>query len=70
MSYFPNKGIITRFEEALTATRISQFSFKPTWGVSTLRYTTTVSGTAAAVGETGGEFRLQSGTANNGVATI
>jgi len=70
MSYTPLKGKFTRFDEALTAQRISQISLKPTWGISTLRYTTAVTGTGATNGETAGEFRLQSGTANNGLATI
>ena len=60
----------TRFNETLTAERSSQFNFKPTWGLSTLRYTTSATGSGATSGETGGEFRLQSGTANNGVATV
>lgn len=60
----------TRFNETLSAERSSQFNFKPTWGISTLRYVATNTGTGAASGETGGEFRLQSGTANNGLATI
>jgi hypothetical protein len=60
----------TRFNETLTAYRTSQFNFKPTWGVTTLRYLSTNSGTGATSGETGGEFRLQSGTDNNGLATV
>ena len=60
----------TRFNETLTAFKTSQFNFKPTWGVSTLRYLSTNSGTGATSGETAGEFRLQSGTTNNGLATI
>lgn len=60
----------TRFNETLTALRTSQFNFKPTWGASTLRYLSTNSGAGATSGETSGEFRLQSGTANNGLATI
>jgi hypothetical protein len=70
MSYSPYKGLFTRFGESLQAKRISQLNLKPTWGVSGLRYTTTTSGTGTAAGETNGEFRLQSGTANNGVTTI
>jgi hypothetical protein len=70
MSYQPNKIRFTRFEEALTAKRISQLSLKPTWGISILRYANTVSGTGATNSEVNGEFRLQSGTANNGLATI
>lgn len=61
---------LTRFKESLTAFRTSQFNFKPTWGVSTLRYTTTNTGTGATAGETSGEFRLQSGTANNGESKV
>lgn len=62
--------LTTRFGEQLTAMRISQMNFKPTWGITTLRYVTATSGTGAAVGETSGEFRLQSGTANSGAASI
>lgn len=61
---------ITRFGERLTARRVSQLNLKPTWGISILRYANTVSGTGATNSEVNGEFRLQSGTANNGVATI
>lgn len=61
---------VTRFGEQLTARRISQMNFKPTWGISTLRYETSVTGAGAAVGETSGEFRLQSGTANSSNASI
>lgn len=60
----------TRFNELLTAYRTSQFNFKPTWGVSTIRYTKTETGTGASVGESNGEFLLQSGTANSGLAQI
>jgi len=70
MSYSPYKGLFTRFGEAITASRTSQLNMKPTWGISILRYTTTLTGAGAAAGETGGEFRIQSGTANNGVATV
>lgn len=61
---------VTRFGEQLTALRTSQMNFKPTWGISTLRYATSVTGAGAAVGETSGEFRLQSGTANSSNASI
>ena len=67
--YDPPYGT-TRFDEALTAKRISQMNFKPTWGITTLRYATVTTGAGAAVGETAGEFRLQSGTANSSIASI
>jgi hypothetical protein len=70
MSYQPYRGLFTRFGESLGAKRISQLNLKPTWGISALRYTTAFTGTGATAGETTGEFRLQSGTANNGVATV
>jgi hypothetical protein len=61
---------VTRFGEQLTALRNSQMNHKPTWGISTLRYATTTTGTGAALSETNGEFRLQSGTANSTIASI
>ena len=71
MAYIPQQILgITRFDEVKTALRTSQINFKPTWGVSSLRYATVTTGTGAAVGETGGEFRLQSGTANNGLCSV
>jgi hypothetical protein len=70
MSYQPYRGRFTRFEEALSAKRISQLNMKPTWGISVLRYSTTTTGAATAVGEENGEFKLQSGTANNSIAEI
>ena len=70
MSYSPYKGLFTRFGEAITGSRISQLNLKPTWGISILRYTTTLTGAGAAAGETSGEFRIQSGTANNGLSTV
>jgi hypothetical protein len=70
MGYQSNKTRFTRFEETLTAKRISQLNLKPTWGISTLRYSNTITGVGAVNGEVNGEFRLQSGTANNGLATI
>jgi hypothetical protein len=70
MSYQPYKGLFTRFGEGMSAKRISQLNMKPTWGISGLRYTTTETGTGATVGETNGEFRLQSGTDNSSIAQI
>ena len=72
MAYSPYNPLyeVTRFDEALTAKRISQMNFKPSWGITTLRYTTVATGAGAAVGETSGEYRLQSGTANSSVASI
>jgi hypothetical protein len=60
----------TRFGEQLSAVRSSQFNFKPTWGLSLLRYKTTAVGTGSTADETNGEFRLQSGTSTNGGYTI
>ena len=70
MAYQPYNGTFTRFDEALIANRNSELNLKPTYGISALRYTTSVTGTGAALGETNGEFRLQSGTNNNGLATL
>lgn len=61
---------ITPFREINVANKTPQLALKPTWGISTLRYTTTTTGTGATVGESNGEFLLQSGTANNGLAQI
>jgi len=50
MSYIKNVKInepLTRFSEVLTAKRNSQFSYKPTWGISSLRYLKTETGTGA-----------------------
>jgi hypothetical protein len=69
MAYQSNKSRFTRFEELLTAKRISQLNLKPTWGISSLRYSNTAI-LGATNEEFNGEFRLQSGTANNGLATI
>jgi hypothetical protein len=60
----------TTFEEFLVATRTSRFNFKPTWGVSELRDVVTETGTGASVGETGGEFKVSTGTATDNVAQI
>ena len=74
MSYFSNIDIngvdTTRFNELATAFRSSQMNFKPTWGISSLRYKTTITGTGAAAAETNGEFRLQSGTITTNVTSI
>ena len=68
-SYKPASDV-TCFGEQLTAARHSQMNFKPTWGISALRFTTVTTGAGAAVGETSGEFRLQSGTDTSSVASI
>lgn len=60
----------TSFGELPVTSRDSQMNFKPTWGVSALRYTTTETGTGASVGESNGEFLLQSGTTTSNVAAI
>jgi hypothetical protein len=60
----------TIFEESLVALRTSQMNFKPTWGATTYRYRRVATGTGAAVAETNGEFRLQTGTAINTVANL
>jgi hypothetical protein len=63
-------GSKTRFEETLTAARRSQFNFKPTWGVTALRYSVGTVGTGATVAESHGEFKLQSGTDANGTVVL
>lgn len=60
----------TAFNELTTASRDSQMNFKPTWGVSSFRYTTTETGTGAGVSESNGEFLLQSGTDTSSEASI
>ena len=61
---------VTRFGELLTALRTSQMNFKPTWGVSSLRYATVTTGLGTAAGEFNGEFQLDSGTDTSSVASI
>jgi hypothetical protein len=61
---------VTRFGEQITAVRTSQMTFKPTWGISTLRYATVNTGTGATLSETNGEFRLQSGTSTSSIVSI
>lgn len=60
----------TPFNELTVTSRDSQMNFKPTWGVSSFRYSTTETGTGASVAESGGEFLLQSGTDTSSVASI
>jgi hypothetical protein len=60
----------TRFNELQTAFRTSQMNFKPTWGISTLRYTAVNTGIGASSSEVDGEFRLQSGTTINNVCSL
>lgn len=59
-----------RFDETVTSIRTSQMNYKPTWGISTLRYAIVNTGAGAASSELNGEFKLESGTANNGIASI
>lgn len=58
------------FGSQIVASPYSVINYKPTWGVSALRYSTTTTGTGAAVTETGGEFKLSSGTTTTNVAQI
>lgn len=59
----------TPFDELVTAQRTSRINFKPTWGVSDFRDTTTT-GTGSTITETNGEFKLSTGTNTAGSATI
>lgn len=59
----------TNFNELRTTNRISQMNFKPTWGVSTLRYTQDMIG-GANISEVNGEYRLFSGNGNSQYATL
>lgn len=54
----------TRFGELTTAFRVSQMNFKPTWGISNLRYTV-LTGSNNSITEVGGEFKLFTTNANN-----
>lgn len=58
------------FGSQMVANQVSVINYKPTWGISDIRYSTTTTGTGAAVTETGGEFRLTSGTTTGNVAQI
>lgn len=58
------------FGSQMMASQVSVINYKPTWGVSDLRYDTTTTGTGAAVTETDGEFVLSSGTSTSGIAQI
>ena len=58
------------FGSQMIAGQVSVINYKPTWGVSDIRYDTVTTGTGAAVDETGGEFILSSGTTTSNVAQI
>lgn len=58
------------FDKLPVADTRSEFTLKPTWGISTLRYATTETGTGAEATETDGEFRLTTGTDTDSVAAI
>lgn len=64
-----NEVISTRFGELQTAYRTSQFNFKPTWGISQLRYFTS-SGSGTTLTEANGEFVLSTGTSSSVSASI
>lgn len=64
------KFSVDPFGSQMIANQVSVINYKPTWGISDLRYATTTTGTGAAVTETGGEFRLTSGTTTTNVAQI
>lgn len=71
MSLILGKKFVTDpFGSQIVAKPISVINYKPTWGISDLRYTTTTTGTGAAVTETGGLFKLSSGTTTTNVAEI
>lgn len=61
---------MTRFNELFTAQRTSQFNLKPTWGLTAIRYVTSTTGVGSSAAETGGEFRIQSGTDVLGSAQV
>lgn len=61
---------IDPFGSQIVVVPIGSISYKPTWGISDLRYTTTTTGTGAAATEEGGEFKLSSGTATSNVAKV
>ena len=50
--------------------QVSVINYKPTWGATDIRYDIIETGTGAAANETGGEFRLQSGTVANNIAQM
>lgn len=58
------------FGSQIVSSPWSVINYKPTWGISSLRYTTTTTGTGAAATETGGEFKLSSGTTTTNVAQV
>lgn len=58
------------FGSQMIASQVSVINYKPTWGVTDIRYSTTTTGTGASVSETGGEFILSSGTATSNIAQI
>lgn len=58
------------FGSQVVAIPSSVMAYKPTWGISSLRYSTTTTGTGAAATETGGEFKISSGTDTSGVSQV
>jgi hypothetical protein len=66
----PQGGLITTFDESLVALRHSFLNYKPTWGISEIRYDTEITGTGAAADEVNGEFLLSTGTTANNVVRI
>jgi hypothetical protein len=63
-------GEITTFDEGLVALRHSFMNYKPTWGISAIRYDTEIAGAGASASEVNGEFLLSTGTAANNVVRI
>lgn len=62
--------VVDPFGSQLVTSKNSIINLKPTWGISSLRYTTTTTGTGAAATETGGEFKLSTGTTTSNEAKI
>lgn len=66
----PREYDIDPFGSQIVALPISSINYKPTWGVSELRYKKTEIGTGASATETGGEFKLSPGTTTGNLAQI
>jgi hypothetical protein len=66
----PQGGLITTFDESLVALRHSFLNYKPTWGISEIRYDTEITGTGAAADEVNGEFLLSTGTTANNIVRV
>lgn len=64
------KFSVDPFGSQMIASQIAVINYKPTWGISDIRYDSTVTGTGAAVTEEDGEFKLTSGTTTTNVAQV